>query len=110
MPAFDSVGGRNAMPSGLSRQNLVWAIVSLFRPSRASFDSASVRGRFVSRSLAAFHMEFFVRFSNWMSSLNSSSSSCQIVSRFFSPEIHMNLQFGGGSRASSPWISRQYLW
>ena len=110
MPTFDSVGGRNAMPSGLSRQNLVWAIVSLFRPSRASFDSACVRGRFVSRSLTAFHMEFFVRFSHWMSSLNSSSSSCQIVSRFFSPEIHMNLQLGEASRASSPWISRQHLW
>jgi hypothetical protein len=45
-----------------------------------------------------------------MSSLNSSSSSCQIVSRFFSPEMHMNLQLGEASRASSPWISRQHLW
>jgi hypothetical protein len=63
MPAFDSVGGRNAMPSGLSCQNLVRAIVSLFRPSRASFDSACERGRFISLSLAAFHIEFFVRFS-----------------------------------------------
>ena len=110
MTVFDSVGGRNTMPPGLSRQNLVWGIVSLFRPSRVSFDSASVRERFVSRSLAAFHMEFFVRFRHWMSSLNSSSSSCQIVSRFFSPEMHMNLQLGEDSRASSPWISRQHLW
>ena len=110
MPTFDSVGGRNAMPSSLSRQNLVWAIVSLFRSSRASFDSACVRGRFISRSLAVFHIEFFVRFSHWMSSLNSSSSSCQIVSRVFSSETHMNLQLGESSRASSPWISRQYLW
>ena len=29
MPVFDSVGGRNTMTSGLSRQNLVWDIVSL---------------------------------------------------------------------------------
>ena len=60
---LDSVDGRNTMTSGLSRQNLVWAIVSLFRSSRDSFDSASVRGRFVSRSLVVFHLEFFVRFS-----------------------------------------------
>ena len=98
------------MTSGVSRQNLAWVIVSLFRTSRASFDSACVRGRFISRSLAVFHIEFFVRFSHWMSSLNSSSSSCQIVSRFFSPEIHMNLQLGEASRASSPWINRQHLW
>ena len=110
MPAFDSVGGRNTMTSGLSRQNLVWDIFSLFRPSRASFDSAWVRGRFVSRSLTAFHIEFFVRFSHWMSSLNSSSSSCQIVSRFFSPEMHMNLQLGETSRARSPWINHQHQW
>ena len=110
MPAFDSVGGRNAMPSGLSRQNLVWDIVSLFRSSRASVDSACVRGRFISRSLAAFHIEFFVRFSHWMSSLNSSSSSCQIVPGVFSPEIHMNLQLGEASRASSSWINHQHLW
>ncbi len=110
MPTVDSVGGRNAMPSGLSSQNLVWAIFSLFRSSRASVDSACVRGRFNSRSLAVFHIEFFVRFSHWMSSLNSSSSSCQIVSRFFSPEIHMRLQLGEASRASSPWVNRQHLW
>ena len=110
MPDFDSVGRRNAMPSSLSRQNLVWAIVSLFRSSRVSFDSAGVRRRFISLSLDVFHIEFFVRFSHWMSSLNSSSSSCQIVSRFFSPEIHMNLQLGETIRASSPWINRQDLW
>ena len=110
MPAFDSVGGRNAMPAGLSRQNLVCAIVSLSWPSSANFDSACVRGRFNSRSLDAFHIEFFVRFSHCKSSLNSSSSSRQIVSRFFSPEIHMNLHVGEASRASSPWINRQHLW
>ena len=92
MPVFDSVGGRNAIPSGLSHQNLVWTIVSLFRSSRANFDSVCVSGRFISRSLTVFHIEFFVRFNHCKSSLNSSRSSCQIVSRFFSPEIHMNLQ------------------
>ncbi len=30
MTVFDPVGGRNVMSSGLSRQNLVWDIVSLF--------------------------------------------------------------------------------
>ena len=109
MPVFDSVGGRNAIPSGLSHQNLVWTIVSLFRSSRANFDSVCVSGRFISRSLTVFHIEFSVRFSHWMSSLKSSSS-YQIVSSFFSPEIHMNLQLGETSRASSPWINHQHLW
>ena len=58
MSTFDSVGGWNAIPSGLSRQNLGWDIVSLFRSSRASVDSACMRGRFISRSLAAFHRVF----------------------------------------------------
>ena len=35
------------MSSGLSHQNLVWAIISLFRSSRDSFDSAWVRGRYM---------------------------------------------------------------
>ena len=60
MPDFDSVDGRNAMPSGLSRKNLVWVVASLFRSSRSNFDSACVRGWFISRSLDVFHIFFFV--------------------------------------------------
>ena len=90
------------MTSGHSRQNLVYTIVSLSGPSSINFDSVWVRGRFISRSQSVFHIESFVRVSHYRSSLNSSVSSCQIVSRFLSPEIHMNLHLGEVRRDNSP--------
>ena len=109
MTVFVSVGGRNAMSSGINRQNLVCAIASLLLPSFISFDSARIRGRLISRSLAAFHIESFVIFTHWRS-LNSSASSCQIVSKFFSPVMHMNLHLVEASLDSSPWINHHHLW
>ena len=69
-----------------------------------------MRGRLILRSLAAFHIESFVIFSHCRSSLSSSVSSCQIVAKFFSPVMHMNLHLVEASLASSPWINRQHLW
>ena len=48
-------------------------------------------------------------FSHSRSSLNSSVSFCQIVSKFFSPVMHMNLHLVEASLTSSPWISRPHL-
>ena len=97
------------MSSVLSRQNLICAIVSLFWFSYISFNSAWVGGWLISRSLAAFHIESFVIFTHWRS-LKSSASSCQIVSKFFSPVMHMNLHLVEASLDSSPWINHHHLW
>ncbi len=43
-------------------------------------------------------------------SLNSDVMSSHIVWRHFSPETHKNFHSGSGSRANSPWISRQHWW
>ncbi len=48
-----------------------------------------------------FHIESFVIFGHCRSSLNSSVSSCQIVSRVFSPVIHMNLHLVEDNLGSS---------
>ena len=108
MPVLVFVGGRNTMTSGLIHQNLVSTIVSLLWPSCAGFSSTWVRGRLISRSLDEFHIESCVIFSRGRSYSNSSVSSFQIVSRFFSPVIHMNLQSGEVSLSSSPWIRCQH--
>ena len=94
MPVFVSVGGRNTMSSGLSLQNLSCDIVSLLWTSSISVDSARVRGRFISRSLTAFHIESFVIFIHWRS-VNSSTSS------FFS----FGLESSPKSLSDSPLVS-----
>ena len=110
IPAFVFSGQSDAKPSGLSRQNLFCAMDSLLWPSSINFRSVWVRGRLISRSLAAFHIESFVIFSHCRSSSNSSASSFQIVSMFFSPVMHMNLHLEEASLASSRWIRLQHLW
>jgi hypothetical protein len=54
-------------------------------------------------------MESFVIFRHWRS-VNSSVSSFQIVSKFFSPVIHMNLHLEEVSLDSSPWINHHHVW
>ena len=63
VPTFVLVGSRNAKPSGLRLQNLV----------------------------SVFHIESDVIFIHLSSSSNSSVSSFQIVSKFFSLQMHMNI-------------------
>ena len=53
--------------------------------------------------------ESFVIFTHWRS-VNSSVSSFQNFSKFFSPVMHMNLHLEEASVTSSPWINRQHLW
>ena len=102
-----------------------WAVGTLSHPVSASkilfvlrihwfglplLGSVLVKGHLVSRSLAVFQMESTVIFSHWSSSSNSSVSSFQIVSRFFSPEMYMNLHSAEANLASSPWSSLHHLW
>ena len=110
VPTLVLVGSRNARTSGLSLQNLVCATDSLVWPAATSFSSDCVKGHLVSCSLPVFQMESSVIFNHWSSSSNSSLSSFQIVSKFFSPEIHMNLYSEEVNLASSPWRSLQHLW
>ena len=106
VPSFVSVDSRNTRTSGLRLQNLVCATDSLVCTDDISFSSDCVKGRLISCFLVVFHIEFAVICSHLSSSWNSSVSSFQIVSRFFSPEIHMNLHLKEDSLASSPWISQ----
>ena len=110
IPAFVLVGSRSASPSGLSHQDLVCSTDSLLWPAFVSFNSDWVSGRSNSRSLAALHIESAVIFSHFSSSSNSSASSFQIVSKFFSPEMQMKFRLREASLFSSPWISLQHLW
>ena len=75
-------GSWNARSSGLSLQNLVCVTDSLVWSADISFSSDS----------------------------NSSVRSFQIVSKFFSPEMHMSFHLGEANLASSPWIILQHLW
>ena len=61
-PVFVEVGSRITMTSGLIRQNLIFAVVSLFWSSCTCFSSSCVRGRSISRSLAIFHIDSSVIF------------------------------------------------
>ena len=63
-PALDPTGGRTAIPSGRIRQNLSFAISSFDWPSWTLLASAGVRGRSISRVLAAFRIVSCVRFKN----------------------------------------------
>ena len=110
VPVLVLVGSRNARTSGLSLQNLVCSTDSLFWSVGISFSSDCVKGSLISCSLAVFQMESAVIFSHWSSSSNSSVNSFQIVSKFFSPEIHMNLHSAEANLGSSPWSSLQHLW
>ena len=111
VPTLPLVGSRNDSPSGLILQNLVCATDSLVWSADVSFSSNCVKGQLISRSLVLFQMESDVIFSHWSSSSNSSVSSFQIVSKFFYPEIHMNLHSTEATNlTSSPRNSLQNLW
>jgi hypothetical protein len=110
IPAFVLVGSRNANPSTLSLQNLACATDSLLRSASIIFSSDWVKGRFNSRSLPVFHIESAEIFNHFSSSSNSSASSFHIVSKFLSPEMHMNFHLGEANLFSSPWISLQHPW
>jgi hypothetical protein len=106
-PALFPIGGSTAIPSGLIRQNLFCAIVSLDCPSWILFNSSRVRVRSISRLLAEFQIASFVIFRHCRPSISSGNSS-QIVCRHFSPEMHKHFHSGEANRASSPWIRRQH--
>ena len=72
-PVLFPTGGRTAIPSGRSRQNLSFATVSLDWPSWILLLSACVRGRCISRSLRPSISDGISFHSVW---------------RHFSPEIH----------------------
>ena len=108
IPVLFPTGGRTAIPSGRIRQNLFFAISSFDWPSRTLLVSVCVRGRSISRALAAFHIVSCVRFRYCRPSI-SDGISFQSVCRHFSPKMHKNFRVGAANRASSPWISRQLV-
>ena len=61
-PALFPTGGRTAIPSGRIHQNLSFAIASFDWPSWILPASACLRGRSISRALAAFDIVSCVRF------------------------------------------------
>ena len=113
-PVLLSTGGRTAIPSGCIRQNLTFTVTSFETPAWILPSSACVRGRSISRVLAAFHI-LSCSTVNQIQILYALDFGWNLISfhmvwRHFSPEMHKNFHSGAASRASSPCISRQHWW
>ena len=79
-------------------------------PTSISFSSDFMKGLLIICSLDVFHIESTVIFSHLSTSSNSFVGSFQIVSKFFSPQMHMNFHLVEVTRVSSPSSSLHHLW